>query len=52
MFINKGTETSAPVSSFAGLLPPVTLSPFKPGSVSLISSSTCVGNSISIGEPL
>ena len=52
ILINKGTAILAPVSRVAGLFPPVTLSPLRPGYVLLISSSTCVGSSMSIGEPL
>ena len=42
---------TAPVSSFAGFVPPVAVSPLNPGSVSTTSSSTNVGSSIPIIEP-
>ena len=40
--------TVAPVSSFAGLVAFVAVSPLKPGSVSTIRSSTCAGRSTPI----
>ena len=43
--------TTAPVSSFATLVPPVTVSPFMPGSVSTIFSSTCAGGVTVSGWP-
>src|SRR5690606_31484928 len=39
-FRKSGTCTVAPVSSFAGLVPPCAVSPLTPGSVSTIASST------------
>ena len=39
---NKGTDTVAPVSTVAGLEAPVAVSPLKPGSVSVTSSSTLI----------
>ena len=44
-----GTLTVAPVSSLAGLVVFVAVSPRKPGSVSTIFSSTCAGRSTPIG---
>ena len=45
-----GTLTVAPVYSVAGLLPPpVAVSPFRPGSVWVTSSSTGAGRSMSLG---
>lgn len=38
--MNSGTRTTAPVSSLAGLAPPVAVSPRNPGSVSTIFNST------------
>src|SRR5438309_2804482 len=46
---NRGTCTTAPVSSVAGLLPPVTVSPRNPGAVSMTRRSTAFGNSTPIG---
>src|SRR5438309_1176491 len=46
---NRGTCTTAPVSSVAGLLPPLTVSPRNPGAVSVTRRSTAVGNSTPIG---
>ena len=43
MLINKGTVTTAPVSTFAGLFAPVAESPLTPGSVSTTSNSTKFG---------
>ena len=40
---NRGTRISAPVSRVAGLVTFVAVSPLKPGSVSVISSSTKLG---------
>lgn len=40
---NKGTFIVAPVSTVAGLVAPVAVSPLKPGSVSITSSSTKLG---------
>jgi hypothetical protein len=48
---NSGTLTEAPVSSFASLVPPVTVSPRMPGSVSTIFSSTCGGGVTDSGCP-
>ena len=45
-----GTLTVAPVSSFAGFVAFVAVSPLKPGSVSTIFSSTCAGRSTPIGD--
>src|SRR5665213_3314808 len=45
---NSGTFTVAPVSSFAGFVAPVAVSPLKPGSVSSTLSSTCAGRSAPI----
>ena len=44
--MNSGTWISWPVSSVAGLVPPVALSPARPGSVYLICSSTDAGSSM------
>ena len=40
---NMGTWTVAPVSMTAGLVPDWTVSPLKPGSVSVISASMNIG---------
>ena len=42
---NNGTITFAPVSTIAGFVAPVAVSPLKPGSVSVISNSTNNGGS-------
>ena len=49
---NRGTATVAPVSTVAGLLAPVAVSPLNPGSVSVISSSTNRGGSTENTLPL
>src|SRR3954451_392797 len=49
-FTNSGTLTTRPVSVLAGLVPPLAVSPRKPGSVSTISSSTLIGGSTSTGS--
>src|SRR5829696_2564122 len=46
-----GTCTTTPVSSVAGLLPPVAVSPLRPGSVSATSRSTCAGGSTLTTSP-
>src|SRR5690606_25473449 len=48
---NSGTRTPAPVSSVAGLPPPPEVSPRRPGSVSVIFSSTKFGGWTMIGVP-
>ena len=48
---NSGTFTTAPVSSLAGLEPPVTVSPRAPGSVSTIFSSAKIGGVTCSGMP-
>jgi len=48
---NNGTLTTAPVDSVAGLPPVPAVSPFRPGSVSTISSSTKFGGVTAIGLP-
>jgi hypothetical protein len=47
----RGTCTTAPVSSVAGLDPPLTVLPFTPGSVEVTSSSTVVGGSTEMTLP-
>src|SRR3990167_1033965 len=47
---NKGTRTTAPLSSFAGLPPLPAVSPFKPGSVSTIFNCTKIGGTTKIGR--
>jgi hypothetical protein len=42
---NRGTCTTRPVSSVAGLRAPETRSPYTPGSVSAMESSTAAGRS-------
>lgn len=49
---NRGTFTFAPVSTVAGLVAPVAVSPLNPGSVSVISSSTKRGGSTANTLPL
>src|SRR5262249_28176184 len=49
--MNSGTATVAPVSTVAGLVPPVDRSPCNPGSVYVISSTTLVGSSTYSGTP-
>ena len=49
--INSGTRTTAPVLRVAGLLPPCAVSPFRPGSVSVISSSIKLGGVTASGAP-
>jgi hypothetical protein len=49
--MNSGTRTTAPVSIFAGLLPPVAVSPRTPGSVSTTLSSMCGGGVTTSGTP-
>ena len=44
--MNKGTCTWAPVSTTAGFVAPVAVSPLNPGSVSVTSNSTNKGGSI------
>jgi hypothetical protein len=52
MFTNRGTWIVAPVSSVAGLLPPPeAVSPRRPGSVSVTSSSTDDGSCRLCGAP-
>jgi uncharacterized membrane protein YcaP (DUF421 family) len=46
---NSGTLTTAPVDRVAGLPPVPAVSPFRPGSVSMISSSTKFGGVTAIG---
>src|SRR5690606_28556808 len=48
---NRGTRTTAPVSSVAGLPPPPEVSPRTPGSVWVICSSTKLGGVTWIGVP-
>ena len=48
--INKGTRTTAPVDNFAGLTPPLAVSPLTPGSVSITSNSTKLGGTTTIGS--
>src|SRR5690606_11943924 len=48
---NSGTRTTAPVSSVAGLPPVPAVSPFTPGSVSTIFSSTKFGGVTWVGLP-
>ena len=43
--MNSGTWICAPVSSVAGLVPPVDRSPCRPGSVCAMTSSTAAGRS-------
>src|SRR3984885_10846180 len=49
--MNSGTRTTAPVSSLAGLEPPVAVSPRTPGSVSITLSSICAGGVTCSGTP-
>ena len=49
---NRGTYTTAPVSTVAGLVAPCAVFPANPGSVSVISSSTNNGGSIANTLPL
>src|SRR5438067_389910 len=49
--MNNGTATVAPVSTVAGLVPPVDRSPCRPGSVYVISRITLVGSSTYSGTP-
>src|ERR1700733_5370542 len=49
--MNSGTWICAPVSSVAGLVPPVDRSPCRPGSVWLTVSSTAAGSSTYSGTP-
>src|SRR5579863_2337678 len=49
--MNSGTWIVAPVSSVAGLVPPVDRSPCTPGSVWLMVSSTAAGRSTYSGTP-
>ena len=49
---NKGTFTVAPVSTVAGLVAPVAVSPLNHGSVSVISNSTNKGGSTENTLPL
>ena len=48
---NSGTFTTAPVSSVAGFSAPVRVSPFTPGSVFVMVSTTDAGRSTAIGTP-
>src|SRR5690554_5008662 len=48
---NNGTRTTAPVDKVAGLPPVPAVSPFRPGSVSVISNSTKFGGATLIGFP-
>src|SRR5919202_1309188 len=48
---NNGTWMTLPVSSVAGLVPPVAVSPLKPGSVLVTSSTTLSGRSTPTGSP-
>src|SRR6478736_8578520 len=48
---NRGTWTTAPVSSFAGFIAPVLVSPFAPGSVWMIARATEAGSSTAMGTP-
>src|SRR5438876_11592446 len=50
-WINNGTRTTAPVSSFAGLPPPPDVSPRTPGSVSVIFKITKLGGTTPKGIP-
>ena len=50
-FTNSGTITTAPVSSVAGLDPPLTVLPLTPGSVDATSSSTVDGGSTEMTLP-
>src|SRR5690348_1849152 len=49
--MNSGTWIVAPVSSVAGLVPPVERSPCRPGSVCAMTSSTAAGMSTYSGVP-
>src|SRR5581483_4196737 len=50
--MNRGTWTTAPVSSVAGFEPPDAVSPRRPGSVRTTASSTKFGTSTPTGSPL
>src|SRR4030095_1512973 len=50
-FRNRGTWTTAPVSSVAGFVPPWAVSPRTPGSVRAMASSTKLGRSTATGAP-
>jgi hypothetical protein len=50
--INKGTCTTSQVDNVAGFFPPVAVSHFSQGGVSITSSSTLGSNSIFIGFQL
>ena len=50
--MNNGTLTTAPVANVAGLVPPVAVSPRKPGSVSITSITTWFGGVTANGAPL
>jgi hypothetical protein len=52
ILINKGTCTTSQVDNVAGFLPPVAVSHFSHGGVSITSSSQLGSNSILIGFPL
>src|SRR5690606_9077652 len=49
---NSGTRTTAPVSSLAGLVPPLLVSPRTPGSVSTMRRLTKLGGVTLSGWPL
>jgi hypothetical protein len=50
-FTNRGTFTVAPVAIVAGLVTLLAVSPFTPGSLAVICTTTCAGSSTPIALP-